>query len=347
MQNNITNLARQEIVAMNAYRSARSEGLQGNVYLDANENALSDQRYNRYPEPQPTALVDLLTKIYGVDAKQLLITRGSDEGIDLLLRLFCQAGKDKIITCPPTYGMYKVAATIQGAETIEVPLSKEEGFALDVNALLSAWQPSIKLVFLCSPNNPTGNVLSKSDILSLCRSLDKKSIIVIDEAYIEFSDGESFTHYIDEYPNLVILRTLSKAYGLAGVRCGVTIANAEMISLLKKIIAPYPIPDPVTEIICQQLNAKMTKNAIDTILHEKEKLAEFLETLPSIKKVWKSQTNYLLIEAVNANSMMNSCLQQGIVLRNRSNEYGLENCIRITIGSPSENELLQEALRNV
>lgn len=346
MENNIINLARKEIVAMNAYRSARSEGLQGIVYLDANENAFSDQRYHRYPEPQPTELIGLLAKIYDVDAKKILITRGSDEGIDLLLRLFCHAGKDKVITCPPTYGMYKVAATVQGAEIIEVPLRKEEGFTLDVNALLRVWQPNIKLIFLCSPNNPTGNVLSKSDVLFICRSLHKQSIIVIDEAYIEFSDEESFTNFLEEYPNLVVLRTLSKAYGLAGVRCGVTIANTEIITLLRKIIAPYPIPIPVAQIILQQLNSENTQNIINTILQEKEKLAEFLEKLPSVKKIFKSQANFLLIEVADAEMMMNCCLQQGIVLRNRSNEYGLENCIRITIGLPSENALLREVLKH-
>ena len=347
MKNNIINLARQEIAVMNAYRSARSEALQGSVYLDANENALSDTRYNRYPEQQPNELAKLLTTVYGVDRKQLLITRGSDEGIDLLLRLFCRAGFDKIIICPPTYGMYRVAAIIQGAETIEVPLMKSDGFALDVNELLRAWEPSVKLIFLCSPNNPTGNLLPKSDILSLCRSLNDKSVIVVDEAYIEFSNGESLTKYVSEYPNLVILRTLSKAYGLAGVRCGSTIANSDIIKLLMKIIAPYPIPIPVAEIVCQQLNSDITKNAINIIKQEKENLANFLENLPSVIKVWKSQANYLLVEVVDADRMMRACLKYGIVLRNRSYEYGLENCIRITIGSPNENALLREVLSNV
>lgn len=347
MKNNIANLARQDIVMMNAYRSARSEALQGSVYLDANENAFSDTRYNRYPEQQPNELSKLLTKEYNVDRKQILITRGSDEGIDLLLRLFCRAGMDKIIICPPTYGMYKVAATIQGAETIEVPLKKSEGFSLDVNELRRVWEASVKLIFLCSPNNPTGNLISTSDILSLCRSLNDQSVIVVDEAYIEFSDGESLTHYVSDYPNLVILRTLSKAYGLAGVRCGAIIANSDIINLLTKIIAPYPIPAPVAEIVCKQLNSNMTKNTMNIIKEEKESLADFLETLPSVKRVWRSQTNYLLIEVADADMMMNACLSYGIVLRNRSNEYGLENCIRVTIGSPNENALLREVLKNV
>lgn len=347
MKNNILNLARKDIVAMQAYRSARSEGLQGSVFLDANENAYSDTRYNRYPEPQPDKLAGLLTKIYGVDREQMIVTRGSDEGIDLLIRLFCRAALDKIMICPPTYGMYKVAATIQGAEIIEAPLIKEKEFALDVDALLRAWDPAVKIIFLCSPNNPTGNLLAKADILSLCQSMSDKSIIVVDEAYIEFANVESLTNCINDYPNLVILRTLSKAYGLAGIRCGATIANSEIIKLLLKIIAPYPIPSPISDIVCQQLNSDITQTIISTIQREKEIMIEFLATVPSVKKIWGSQANYLLVETVEAKLMMNACLKNGIVIRNRSSDYGLNNCVRITIGSPNENTLLREALRNV
>lgn len=347
MRNNIINLARKDIIAMTAYRSAKSEEMQGKVFLDANENAFGDSRYNRYPKQQPSELTDILTKIYGVCKNQILITRGSDEGIDLLLRLFCYAGLDKIIICPPTYGMYKVAATIQGAETIEVPLVKADEFSLDVRAVLNACEANVKLIFLCSPNNPTGNILSKTDIILLCRSLENKSVVVLDEAYIEFANDESLINYIHELPNLVILRTLSKAYGLAGARCGVTIANADIIALLKKIIAPYPIPAPIAEIVCQQLNVKTTSDIMNIIQQEKEQLVNFLKKLPFVKKVWNSQTNYLLIETIEADKIMNACLKHGIVLRNRSNEYGLNNCIRITIGSPSENALLQEVLSNV
>ena len=175
-----------------------------------------------------------MSTLYGVKQEQLLVTRGSDEGIDLLVRLFCRAGKDQIMICPPTYGMYKVAAHIQGASVIEVPLIKEQHFALNVAEMLAVWQTSIKLIFLCSPNNPTGNLLAVSDILLLSKMLDKKSIVIVDEAYIEFSMRESLVKYLNDYPNLVVLRTLSKAYGLAGIRCGVTLANINIIQLLKK-----------------------------------------------------------------------------------------------------------------
>src|SRR6185437_4605561 len=186
MQNELLALARPEIVAMSAYRSARSETTIGSIWLDANENPWNDGQYNRYPEPQPYSLVANLAAIYGVKSDQILVTRGSDEGIDLLLRLFCRAGQDQIMVCPPTYGMYKVAATIQGATVVEVPLLKEQNFMLNTAHILEVWKPSIKLVFLCSPNNPTGNLLTVQDILSLCKKLDKKSIIIVDEAYIEF-----------------------------------------------------------------------------------------------------------------------------------------------------------------
>src|SRR5579862_246005 len=188
MQNETVTLARPEIVAMNAYSSARSEATQGTIFLDANENPWKNQ-YNRYPDPQPDTLIAIFSALYSVKAEQLLITRGSDEGIDLLVRLFCHAGKDKMMICPPTYGMYKIAATIQGATVIEVPLMKEQNFSLDVNEMLARWQPDIKIIFLCSPNNPTGNVLSTQDIVSICKKLN--SIIVVDEAYIEFSESDS------------------------------------------------------------------------------------------------------------------------------------------------------------
>lgn len=347
MIDNVIKLARKEIVSMSAYRSAKSEGLQGNIFLNANENSFCDKKYSRYPNQQPNKLIDLLTKIYGVNQKQLLVTRGSDEGIDLILRLFCYAGLDKILICPPTYGMYKISATIQGVETIEVPLIKKNQFTLDINAVLQACDQNIKLIFLCSPNNPTGNLLSKEDILYLCRALEKKSVVVVDEAYIEFADDEGLIGYINQLPNLVILRTLSKAYGLAGVRCGVTIANTSIVELLTKIIAPYPIPGPIEEIIYHQLDIKNTRKIINTIQEEKEKLTHFFNSLPFVKKVWDSQTNYILIETTDADKIMNLCLKHGIVLRNRSDDYGLNNCIRITVGTPRENALLKEVLGHV
>jgi histidinol-phosphate aminotransferase len=347
MQNEILALARPDILAMSAYRSARSEAVKGNVWLDANENPWNNGLYNRYPEPQPYSLVTSLAKVYNVNSDQILVTRGSDEGIDLLLRLFCRAGQDKIMVCPPTYGMYKVAATIQGATVAEAPLLKEQNFALNLSDILEAWQPSIKLVFLCSPNNPTGNLLVAQDILSLCKKLDKKSIIIVDEAYIEFSNSDSLVKYLNDFPNLVVLRTLSKAYGLAGIRCGATVANPGIIQLLKKIIAPYPIPKPIVEIALKQLSLNAIEDQIKTIQEERNRLFSFLSNLSFVKKVWKSDANFLLFEVSNSRIVTESCANKGIVLRDRSREHNLNNCIRVTIGDPDENTLLMEALSHV
>lgn len=347
MPNKLLSLARPEIVAMSAYRSARSEKVQGNIWLDANENPWDHSPYNRYPEPQPYLLAFYLSQLYDVKSNQLLITRGSDEGIDLLVRLFCAAGKDQIMICPPTYGMYRVAATIQGASVVEVPLLKEQNFSLNLPKILESWEPNVKLVFLCSPNNPTGNLLSTSDILSLCKKMDGKSIVVVDEAYIEFSSNDSLAKYLKDYSNLVVLRTLSKAYGLAGIRCGVTIANENIIELLKKIIAPYPIPKPIIKIALEFLNSDVFKNQIKIIQQERSRLFNFLSELSFVKKIWESESNFLIFEASDSRIVLEACLKKGIVLRDRSSEYNLSNCIRVTIGSPTENTLLMEALRDV
>lgn len=344
MQNELVKLARPELVAMKAYSSARSEASGGRVFLDANENPWNESVYNRYPEPQPEVLVSKLSALYGVRAEQLLLTRGSDEGIDLLIRLFCRAGVDKILVCPPTYGLYQVAARIQGAGVVEVPLVKKRDFALDTSGVLASFQPSVKLLFLCSPNNPTGNLLVESEILALCSVLTGKAIVIVDEAYIEFSLRESLTRRLGDYSNLVILRTLSKAYGLAGIRCGVTLAHPEVIQLLKKLIAPYPIPQPISSLVLQNLNCEGVKKQVAVLREEREKLARFLENLAFVKKVWKSDANFLLFEAKAAKLILDLCLQNGLVLRDRGRESQLANCIRATIGSPSENQFLMEVL---
>lgn len=346
MQDDLLTLARPEIVTMRAYASARTEQHTGKIWLDANENPWNDTKYNRYPEPQPASLMLAFSALYNVKKQQLIITRGSDEGIDLLVRLFCNAKKDKVMVCPPTYGMYKIAATIQGVTIIETPLIKENNFSIDRANILRSWQTNTKIIFLCSPNNPTGNLLNTEDILTICKTLEAKSIVVVDEAYIEFSMRESLVKYLDEYPNLVILRTLSKAYGLAGIRCGVTIANIKIIQLMKKMIAPYPLPATIERLILQTLQKKKTEEQIKVIVRERNKLYQNLSILPSIKKIWKSEANFLLFEAHDAKKIFAICLSHGLVLRNRSNEYGLNNCIRVTVGKPRENKLLLEVIAN-
>jgi len=349
----IINLARPEIIAMNAYSSARSEQNIGKIWLDANENPWDNDEgefYNRYPDPQPAAILKRVAEIYGIPADHILISRGSDEAIDLLTRVFCHAGQDHILICPPTYGMYEVSATIQNAGVTAIPLLKEQNFALDTELLLSSWQPRIKLIFLCSPDNPTGISLSVVDILKICEKLMGKAIVVVDEAYVEFSDQDSLSQYIQQYPNLVILRTLSKAYGLAGVRCGFTLANPTIIQLMRKVIAPYPLPRPVVKIILQNLNAvgvEKVKNQIKIINLEKNKLFDFLDEQKFVKRVWRSDTNFILFEVENAKKVMETCQARGVVIRNRSHEYDLGNCVRATVATPAENQLLMEALAHV
>jgi histidinol-phosphate aminotransferase len=348
MPNKLLALMRPEIVAMHAYRSARSEQSEvaNKIWLDANENSWGNM-YNRYPEPQPHVLTIALASLYATDPKQILVTRGSDEGIDLLVRLFCCAGQDQIMICPPTYGMYKVAATIQGAGIVEVALIKTEKFSLNLKAILQKWRPNIKIIFLCSPNNPTGNLLATADILTICQKLEGKAIVVVDEAYIEFSGNDGLSKYIKTYSNLIVLRTLSKAYGLAGIRLGTTIANPKIIQMLKKIIAPYPIAKPTADIACQQLQSADINKQIELINRGKAKLILFLSKLPFVKTVWESKANFLLFEVTDSQKIMEACFKNGVVLRDRSHEYALKNCIRVTIGNTNENKILMEALNHV
>jgi histidinol-phosphate/aromatic aminotransferase/cobyric acid decarboxylase-like protein len=238
----VLKLVRPDILALTAYSSARKESKGGRVWLDANENpqtpSAAKPLLNRYPEPQPADLVAQLATLYGVTPAQVLVTRGSDEGIDLLLRTFCRAGQDAILITPPTYGMYVVAAGIQGARTVTVPLIREKNFALDAAAVLQAVTPAVKLVFLCSPNNPTGGLLDRTAVMSLVKSLAARAVVVVDEAYVDFSGQPSLAAEIPANPNLVVLRTLSKAYGLAGARVGTTLADPAVIAVLQKVIAP-------------------------------------------------------------------------------------------------------------
>jgi histidinol-phosphate aminotransferase len=277
----ITRLARPDIVALKAYEHASWEP--SLERLHANElpwRTLGDNSgagLNRYPEPQPKALVQRLAELYGVPENSLLLGRGSDEAIDLLVRTFCRAGEDAVIVCPPTFGMYSVAARIQGADVVPVPLLAGQGFALDEQAVLEKCTPRVKLVFLCSPNNPTGNLLSEETVLRLARQLEGRALVVVDEAYVEFADVESLARHVAELPQLAVMRTLSKAYGLAGARCGVLIANPEIIALLRKVIPPYAIAQLTAEAVLKLLEPDaltVMKRRIELIRSERQRMAE-------------------------------------------------------------------------
>ena len=345
-------LVRPEILALAPYSSARKESKGGRVWLDANENPATPSAgkplLNRYPEPQPSDLIARLAGLYDVDPAQCIVTRGSDEGIDLLLRTFCRAGQDAILITPPTYGMYVVAAGIQNARVVSVPLVRSTNFALDADAVLKAVTPDVKIVFLCSPNNPTGNRLDRTAVLKIVRTLAGRAVVVVDEAYVDFSDQPSLAGDIPANRNLIILRTLSKAFGLAGARVGTTIAEPAVIAVLQKVIAPYPIPSPVLVAALAALTPEgraAAQQSVATLVAERTRLTAALVKLPPVKQVWPSDTNYLLIEVSDAAKAMAAARDTGVIWRDRSKD--VPNTIRITVGTAAENTEPLEVLSRV
>jgi histidinol-phosphate aminotransferase len=350
----VLSLIRPEILALTPYSSARKEAKAGRVWLDANENPQTPSAgrplLNRYPEPQPPDLIARLAAYYAVAAENLLVTRGSDEGIDLLLRAFCRAGQDAILVTPPTYGMYAVSAAIQNARVFSVPLLAGENFALNSGAVLAGVTPEVKLVFLCSPNNPTGALLERAAVLRLTQALLGRAVVVVDEAYLEFAGTPSLTVELAGNPNLVVLRTLSKAFGLAGVRCGVTIGPAALVGVLQKIIAPYPVPTPVLQAALAALSPEglaAARASVQALTAERRRLAAALAALPAVRRVWPSDSNFLLFETTDSARVMSATRAAGVVLRDRSRDHGLANCVRMTMGTPEENNAALEVIARV
>lgn len=348
-------LARPEILTLQPYVYAAWDNRYERMH--ANENPwraagdTSELGLNLYPESPATALHMRLAELYGVQINQVLAGRGSDEGIDLLIRSFCRAGQDSIVTCPPTFGFYRVAAEVQGAKVIEVPLIRSNtGFALDTDNLLATCQnnSSIKLVFLCSPGNPPGNALNSEDMLKVCRALNGRALVVVDEAYIEFTGRPSFTTVLADYPNLVVLRTLSKAYALAGARCGTTIADAEIIDVIARVIPPYAIPTSTVESVLKattsEQRAKIAQQ-IQTLISERNKLTDVLKQCALIKHVFPSDANFLLVECVNADTVFNAAKAVGLVIRDQRKQPQCGQCLRITVGTPEQNERLLKGIQ--
>lgn len=342
----ILELARPDILSLKPYEHAAWQPTLERMH--ANEmpwRANGDDTragLNRYPEPQPREILDRLAQLYQVRREQVLVGRGSDEGIDLLIRAFCRAGQDRVLICPPTFGMYKVAARIQGADVLEVPLLKERGFALDENAVLRA-APDVKLIFLCTPNNPTANLLDATVIERLCGALQDRALIVVDEAYIEFAGCPSFAARIEEFQNLVVLRTLSKAYALAGARCGTVIAHPEIISLLARIIPPYALSTSTIETVLAVTDARgqaASQERIRTVLEERERLRIELARLPLIQTVWSSDSNFLLVDCVDADRVLNAAIDSRLIIRDPRSQRGLERSVRISVGTPEQNSRL-------
>ncbi len=349
MSNWLQQITRPEIWAMKGYSSARSEmaDFAGMIQLDANENPYPPypmskevSQLNRYPEPQPKSVISRLAIIYGVHKDQVLVARGMDEVMDLLVRVFCVPYKDSILYTPPTYGYYQVAADISGVGIVKINL--EDDFSINPDKLINAGCGKVKIVFLCTPNNPTGNIIDLEVIKKIAVNMPN-SIIAVDEAYMEFADAPSAVSLLNKYPNLVVMKTLSKAYAFAGVRVGTLLASQEIIKLISKVIAPYPIPVPSINLIIQALSPfglEVASSNIDVIKLERERMYQELSKVSDIH-VYKSQANYLLIKVSEASEVYQHFLSRGIIIRNRSRD--IPNTIRISIGTPLENNLVLRA----
>jgi histidinol-phosphate aminotransferase len=348
----LTDIARPEIRALKAYEHALWEP--GLVRLHANElpwRSAGDSSIaglNRYPEPHPHQLTAALAGLYGVAPTMLLAGRGSDELIDLLIRSYCRAGQDQVIICPPTFGMYGVAARIQGAAVLEVPLQAQAGWRFDPQALRARCDAGVRLIFLCSPNNPTGNRLDTEAILDLARDLEGQALLVVDEAYVEFAAETSLVARVTDRPGLVILRTLSKAYGLAGARCGALIGHADVVALLRKVIQPYAITQLSIEAVFRALEPAALAQArahVAMLMTERNRVAAALRTTAGVLRVWPSDANFLLVEFADAASALQRAHTAGLLVRDLRAAAGLARALRISIGTAEQNDRLLASLR--
>ncbi len=343
---NVLNLVRENIKNLQSYASARDEFTEANaelVFLDANENPF-ENGVNRYPDPQQKKVKQLLSQIKEVSMENILLGNGSDEVLDLIFRAFCEPNKNNIIILPPTYGMYKVLADINAIDVIEVQLTAD--FQPKTQTILLAANKQSKLLFLCSPNNPTGTSFSRVQVEKLLRQF--KGIIVLDEAYIDFSEQESWLNRLEEFPNLVITQTMSKAYGMAGIRLGVCYASKEIISVLNSIKPPYNV-NALTQQKALDRFSRMDEiqKEIQRIKMQKELLLKELKQVDFVEKVVPSDANFLLIKVDNATKRYQQLIEKGIVVRNRSNQSLCENCLRISIGTEMENEKLIESFQSI
>ncbi|WP_194755307.1 histidinol-phosphate transaminase [Aliidiomarina indica] len=356
----IQSMLRPHLRSFTPYASARRSMSGGSIWLNANESPfgrayqVATDDLNRYPDFQNQALNKAYADYAGVNPEQVVSHRGSDESIELLIRTFCEPGRDQILICPPTYGMYAISAAINHNETITVPLQKEN-WQLDlkgIEAALNDSANSVKVVFLCNPSNPLGNQLRQQDMEAVIAMCAGKALVVVDEAYIEFVDQPASTtmaRYLDQYENVVVMRTLSKAFGLAGIRVGFTLANKSIVDALLPVLAPYPLPDVSVQIARQALRLDerlVTRQNTIEIVAEREALLTVLPTFSWVRTMVPSVTNFILIQVENAAALMQHCQAEGILLRNQSAQLGLSECVRITVGSPEENERLLEVLAN-
>lgn len=346
MSFNLQNITRESVKVLMPYSSARDEYVSDGsemVFLDANENPF-ENGVNRYPDPQQRSLKSLLAEKKGTKKENILLGNGSDEVLDLIFRAFCEPKADNIITLPPTYGMYKVLAGINAIENREVLLTKD--FNLNTQEILKKANDRTKLIFICSPNNPTGNSFSKQKITQLLNTF--KGLIVIDEAYIDFSSQESWVSELSKFPNLIVTQTLSKAYGMAGIRLGICLASKEIISVLNRIKPPYNVNELTQQRALERLrNFGEVKTEISKILDERNKLSIALNKIPFVEKIYESDANFILVKVDDATKRYGQLLEKGIVVRNRTTQPLCENTLRFTIGTPSENRNLIQMLKEL
>ncbi len=341
-------LVREDLRGFAGYSSARSHALSGEIWLNANESpwanpADADSRCRRYPEPQPPALREALARLYGVREEQLLVGRGSDEAIDLLVRALCVPKRDAIVTTPPVFGMYAVSARLQDAPLREVPLvDGPAGFGVDLEAVtLAAEQGNARLVFLCSPSNPTGADVPLAGIAALAQRLAGRALVVVDEAYGEFSDQPSATSLMGEHRNIAVLRTLSKAHALAAARIGTLIADPALVRVLRACQAPYPVPTPCADLAIAGLSDEAlarTAERVAVVRSERARLATALAAVPGVRRVYPSSGNYLLVRFTDAQAAFDGLLAAGVVVRDQRAAPQLGDALRITIGSPEQND---------
>jgi histidinol-phosphate aminotransferase len=347
------NLMRPELGNLKAYSMGVRE--EQGIWLNLNESPWDRdehsviEKINRYPEGVPSALMIRLAEIYKVSPDQVLLTRGSDEGIDILVRVFCCPYKDAVIICPPTFGMYQQSAWLQGAKVIEVPLLESEDYAFNMDSIAANITKQTKIIFLCSPNNPTGNLIPVSEISKLVERVKDNTIVVVDEAYIEFSQNESMASSINKFNNLVVLRTLSKAFGLAGLRCGVLISQAPLIKILQDIMPPYLFPMIILQTLLNALNKEslvQIENNINFIKKQRESLKQALIKINSIHKVFNSEANFLFLDCENVEKIIKHCASSHIYVRNFKT-LALANKLRVSIGLESDNQRLISVLREI
>jgi len=343
---NINNLVRKNIKSLKPYSSARDEFKELSddmVFLDANENPF-ENGVNRYPDPQQTKLKIELSKLKNIPENQILLGNGSDEVLDLIFRAFCEPKEDNIITLPPTYGMYKVLANINSIEEKEVLLSVD--FQPDISKILNGVDANTKLLFLCSPNNPTGNSFTKKSVEKLLKTFS--GLVIIDEAYIDFSAEKSWLEKLEEFPNLIITQTLSKAYGMAGIRLGICYASSAIIAILNKIKPPYNVNELTQQKALKRLlNKNKVQHEIDKIIEQREKLIVKLKTISFIEKIYETDANFVLVKVDNATKRYNQLIEKGIVVRNRTTQVLCENTLRLTVGTINENKKLIKALKEL